>query len=92
MIDGVSQVSMHVSVGGQDRAKAFWTEIIGFELLDDQAMGNERWIRITPPDRSVVLILGGPEFPQPPVSMFFGWWALFCDPDGNRFALNQRGQ
>jgi len=22
--------------------------------------------------------------------MFFGWRALFCDPDGNRDALNQR--
>ena len=128
MIDGVSQVSMQVSVSDPDRAKAFWTETIGFELLGDSDMGGERWIRVTPPDHGVVLVLGGPnpfladflsrlpaqlphspvffscvdiqrtydeltakgvQFVQPPVQMFFGWWALFCDPDGNRYALNQ---
>jgi len=24
--------------------------------------------------------------------LFFGWWAVFFDPDGNRYALNQRDQ
>ena len=32
----------------------------------------------------------GVRFAQPPVQMFFGWSALFCDPDGNRYAPNQR--
>ena len=112
MIDGVSQVSLNVSVS-------------------DQTMGSERRITVTPPDRSVVLVLGGPyerlaefnrhvpdqlpsspvfftcrnvvatyeelmargvRFVQAPVKMPFGWWALFCDPDANRFALNQRAK
>ncbi len=129
MLDGVSQVSMHVVVQDQERAKRFWIETIGFDLVDDQQMGNERWIRVTPPDHGVVLVLGGPNpwladcqrnvpaqlphspvfftcpdiqqtyreltergvsFPQPPTQMFWGWWALFSDPEGNRFALNQR--
>jgi len=34
----------------------------------------------------------GVEFPQPPVEQPFGWWSLFEDPDGNRFALVPRGQ
>lgn len=51
---------MHVSVSDQDRALAFWTETIGFEIVDDQAMGGERWIRVSPPDRMVVLVLGEP--------------------------------
>jgi len=119
---------MHVSVSDQDRAKSFWTETVGFEVVDGQKMGHERWIRVTPPDHKVVLVLGGPnpfladfqrnlpgqlphspvffacdgiqktykelaargvQFPQPPVQMPFGWWALFSDPDGNRYALNQ---
>jgi hypothetical protein len=25
------------------------------------------------------------------VKMDFGWWALFEDPDGTRYALGQRG-
>jgi predicted enzyme related to lactoylglutathione lyase len=34
----------------------------------------------------------GVEFPQPPVEQPFGWWSVFEDPDGNRFALVPRGQ
>jgi len=34
----------------------------------------------------------GVAFPQPPTEMPFGWWSLFEDPDGNRFALVPRGQ
>ena len=34
----------------------------------------------------------GVEFPQPPVQQSFGWWSLFQDPDGNRFALVPRTQ
>jgi predicted enzyme related to lactoylglutathione lyase len=129
MIDGVSQVSMNVSVNDLERSKKFWIEAIGFELVSDQEMGNERWIRVTPPHHNVVLVLGGPnpflaefqrnlptqlpnspvffacddivkthkelvargvQFAQTPIKMPFGWWALFCDPEGNRFALNQR--
>jgi len=31
----------------------------------------------------------GVEFPAPPVQMHFGWWAMFADPDGTRYALGQ---
>jgi predicted enzyme related to lactoylglutathione lyase len=34
----------------------------------------------------------GVEFPQPPVQQPFGWWSLFTDTEGNRFALVPRGQ
>jgi lactoylglutathione lyase len=36
------------------------------------------------------LRLRGVEFPQPPVELSFGWWSLFQDQDGNRFALHPR--
>jgi predicted enzyme related to lactoylglutathione lyase len=29
----------------------------------------------------------GVEFPQPPMELPFGWWSLFLDTEGNRFAL-----
>jgi lactoylglutathione lyase len=32
----------------------------------------------------------GVEFPQPPVELSFGWWSMFQDPEGNRFALHPR--
>jgi lactoylglutathione lyase len=33
----------------------------------------------------------GVEFAQPPVEQSFGWWSMFQDHEGNRFALRQRG-
>jgi predicted enzyme related to lactoylglutathione lyase len=32
----------------------------------------------------------GVRFPLAPVEQPFGWWSLFQDPDGNRFALVPR--
>jgi catechol 2,3-dioxygenase-like lactoylglutathione lyase family enzyme len=32
----------------------------------------------------------GIDFPQPPVEQSFGWWSMFQDLDGNRFALIPR--
>src|SRR5215208_7266207 len=32
----------------------------------------------------------GVEFPTPPTKMDFGWWALFEDDEGTRYALGQR--
>ena len=32
----------------------------------------------------------GVEFPQAPVRQPFGWWSMFVDSEGNRFALTQR--
>jgi predicted enzyme related to lactoylglutathione lyase len=32
----------------------------------------------------------GVEFPQPPAEQPFGWWSMFEDPEGNRFALAPR--
>jgi predicted enzyme related to lactoylglutathione lyase len=31
----------------------------------------------------------GVEFPTAPVQQHFGWWALFADPDGTRYALGE---
>jgi lactoylglutathione lyase len=33
----------------------------------------------------------GVEFPAPPRRQHFGWWSLFEDPDGTRYALGQWG-
>lgn len=31
----------------------------------------------------------GVKFPTPPTRQHFGWWSLFEDPDGTRYALGQ---
>jgi predicted enzyme related to lactoylglutathione lyase len=125
MISGVSKVV--VEVEDQERARAFWTETMGFELVQDAPYGEERWLEIRPPDQAVNLVLDlraetpaeqgegsqtlptsnvmfhcddlqttyeelsarGVEFPQPPIQQPFGWWSMFNDSEGNRFALEQ---
>ncbi len=32
----------------------------------------------------------GVRFPVPPKKEFFGWWSMFEDPDGTRYALGER--
>jgi catechol 2,3-dioxygenase-like lactoylglutathione lyase family enzyme len=43
----------------QDRAKAFYTEKLGFEVRDDVTMGNFRWLTVAPktqPDAAIILM------------------------------------
>jgi predicted enzyme related to lactoylglutathione lyase len=125
MISGVSKVV--IQVGEQDRAKAFWIDTMGFQLVQDTPYGQERWLEVRSPDGTVNLVLElrgeggeghaeaakdlptsnvmfrcddlpgtyeeltarGVEFPQPPVQQPFGWWSMFNDSEGNRFALEQ---
>jgi lactoylglutathione lyase len=121
MVRGISQVLLEVE--DQDRALAFWTGPMGFELVQDAPYGDdERWLEVRTPDKAVIVVLSrrngepptapdelptsnlffycddlgrtyeelrarGVEFSQPPVKQSFGWWSMFRDLDGNRFAL-----
>lgn len=120
MIRGISKVVLEVD--DQERARDFWTRVLGFELHQDEPYGDERWLEVRAPDGSVNVVLDvrhsaphsvpshlptsnvffscddlmttfeelrtrGVRFPQPPVQQPFGWWCMFEDPDGNRFAL-----
>ena len=124
MIDTVSKVVIQVE--DQERAKAFWTEVMGFALVQDVPYGDERWLEVqVPGGTNLALELGAPDrpgppasseslptsnvmfgckdvlatyqelsargvaFPQPPVQQPFGWWSMFGDTEGNRFALGQ---
>ena len=92
MIDSVAKVV--VPVDDQERALEFWTTRAGFAPARDETFGDERWIEVAPPRGGPVLVPdllphSPVEFPAPPVQMHFGWWAMFADPDGTRFALGQ---
>lgn len=116
-----------VPVGEETAAIEFWTAKVGFELTRDESYGQgQRWIEVTPPDRSLVLVLSrrhpddprpevpaqlahspvffdcediqetyrqlaahGVTFSAPPRRMPFGWWAMFEDNEGTRYALTQ---
>ena len=120
--------SVGVYAGDQERSKRFFTETLGFDLIQDTPMGDElgapRCIEVAPPDRNVVLVLFTPEgdqdrigtfsnvlfesddiqathkqlaargveFAEEPSRQFWGWWAVFKDPDGNTYGLGQRGE
>jgi predicted enzyme related to lactoylglutathione lyase len=125
VVGGVTKVV--VDVEDQDRAKRFWTETMGFELVQETPYGEERWLEVRTPDKAVVLVLNvrrgerptappslptsnvffyaddleqtyrelsarGVEFPEPPTQQPFGWWSLFQDSEGTRFALVPRDQ
>src|SRR5262245_33940505 len=49
-----------VYVTDQDRAKAFYTEKLGFEVREDARLGNFRWLTVAPktqPDHCIILYL-----------------------------------
>ncbi len=123
MIRGVNQVVL--TVDDQERAKKFWSETMGFEVVEDSAYGDERWIAVLTPDGNTRLVLNkgeaareapgedlpssnvmfyaddveatykelserGVTFSTPPSKQFFGWWSVFEDTEGTRFALGQK--
>ncbi|MGH9112772.1 MAG: VOC family protein, partial [Acidimicrobiales bacterium] len=58
-----------IYVDDQDRAKAFYVDTLGFELMDDRPMGEvggPRWLEVRPPgaETSVVLYQADEEFPR----------------------------
>jgi len=58
-----------IYVTDQDRAKAFYTEKLGFEVRDDVKLGDFRWLTVAPktqPDACMVLmpIKAGPMLKQ----------------------------
>jgi len=63
MITKVSHVNVFVL--DQDRAKAFYTEKLGFEVRSDQVLDGFRWLTVGPakqPDLSILLA-----YPAPPM-------------------------
>jgi len=55
MIDAVATICIFVN--DQDRAKAFYTEQLGFELRQDAPMGPSRWIAVAPKGARTEVIL-----------------------------------
>lgn len=124
MFRGIDKVL--IDVEDQERAKQFWTEMMGCDVIQDTPYGDERWLEVRTPDGHGVLVLTprqqpprdrvpdrlpsspiffwcndierthrelterGVVFSQPPVQEPFGWWSMFNDTEGNRFALTQR--
>ena len=59
MIDAVATICIFVN--DQDKAKAFYTEKLGFELRQDAPMGESRWIAVAPKGARTEVILYKPD-------------------------------
>jgi catechol 2,3-dioxygenase-like lactoylglutathione lyase family enzyme len=46
-----------LDVEDQERAKAFWTTAMGFELVQDSASGGERRLEVRSPHTATILVL-----------------------------------
>ena len=55
MIDAVATACIFVN--DQDKAKAFYTDVLGFELRQDSPMGESRWIAVAPEGARTEVIL-----------------------------------
>jgi catechol 2,3-dioxygenase-like lactoylglutathione lyase family enzyme len=55
VIGWVSNVALEVE--DQDRTLAFWTEQMGFQLVQDALYEEEQWLEVGTPDQAVVLVL-----------------------------------
>jgi predicted enzyme related to lactoylglutathione lyase len=81
VIGGVGKVGIEVE--DQDRAKAFWTGTMGFELVQDTPYReDERWLEVRTPDKAVVvglhLRLGARPTPPDPMLPTSNVW-FYCD-------------
>ncbi len=55
MIDAVATVCIFVN--DQEKAKAFYTDKLGFELRQDEPLGESRWIAVAPRGARTEVIL-----------------------------------
>jgi catechol 2,3-dioxygenase-like lactoylglutathione lyase family enzyme len=54
-----------VNVADQDRARRFYTEVLGFEVRTDVTMDDFRWLTVGPPEQPDLEIMLG--VPGPPM-------------------------
>ena len=81
-----------IPVGDQDRALAFYTERLGFEIATDQPMGpGQRWIELRVAHSQTRVVLFTPEGHEDRIGTFFNG-ALACDNvEATWRQLSQRG-
>ena len=82
---------LSVPVADQDRAKEFYVDTLGFELVADQAMGpDQRWVQVRPPGSQSSMTLVTWFDTMPPGSLK-GLVLETDDLDGDVKALGARG-
>ncbi|HEX3712391.1 MAG TPA: VOC family protein [Trebonia sp.] len=88
----ITQVQLFsLPVSDQDRARDFYVDALGFELVADTSMGPEqRWVQVRAPgsQTSITLVTW---FPSMPAGAVQGTVLETSDLDGDVAALRERG-
>ena len=75
----------------QDRALAFWTDKMGFQVMTDQPMGDQRWIELSIPGAQTGIVLFTPDGHQDRIGSFFNGSFACDDVDYSYRQLSERG-
>jgi catechol 2,3-dioxygenase-like lactoylglutathione lyase family enzyme len=88
----ISKVQLFsIPVSDQDRAKEFYVDTLGFELVSDTAMGPDmRWVMVSPPGAQTAITLVT-WFPSMPAGSLKGLVLETDDLDADVAALRERG-
>ena len=88
----ITQVQLFsLPVSDQDRARDFYVDTLGFELVSDTAMGpDQRWVQVRPPGSQTSITLVTWFATMPPGSLK-GLVIETDDLDGDVMALAARG-
>ena len=60
-----------IPVSNQDRALAFYRDVLGFKVATDQPMGTQRWIELKVPGAETCVVLFTPEGHEERIGTFF---------------------
>jgi len=75
----------------QDAALKFWTEKVGFRVLTDQPMGEQRWIELGIHNGDTRLVLFTPDGHEDRVGTFFNGSFACDDVEATYRQLSARG-
>ena len=80
-----------IPVRDQERALRFWTDKMGFRIVTDQPMGNQRWIELAVRASETRIVLFTPEGHEDRIGTFFNGSLACDDVEATYRQLRQRG-
>ena len=75
----------------QDAALKFWTEKVGFRVVTDQPMGQQRWIELAIHNSDTRLVLFTPDGHEDRIGGFFNGSFACDDVEATHRQLSERG-
>jgi predicted enzyme related to lactoylglutathione lyase len=88
----IKQVKLvNIPVTDQDRALAFYTEKLGFEVKTDVAFGPQRWIELAIPGAETLVTLFTPDGAESKIGSFTGIVFASDDVEATYAELTARG-